>query len=427
MTIDIVPGFALSGRFTAPPSKSYTQRAVMFGALSAGRTVIENPSLCEDVMASLGAARSLGAGICIEQGCNDRGGSPKVMIIPGAGEKKRIIDCGESGFTMRAFPALAALGECETTLLARGTLSRREIGGPEECYAALGGAYVTTGGLAPLIVRGRLRGGRARLAARGTSQNLTGLLAALCRAEAESVIEAEGLASKPYIDMTTDAGRHFGARIENENHEIFRVTPTDLQPCTFTVEGDWGLAAPFLCAAAASGDLSVRGLNPGSIQADRSILDILGLAGADFSCREHEINIRCGRLRAFSADLTDTPDLFPPAVLLAAFAEGCSVLYGSERLRNKESDRAEALAVEFSKLGTRVEILGSRMLVQGGGKLHYAECDTRRDHRIEAALAMAMAAGGSGGRLIDAGCTRKSFPEFHDVMDSLNRQSAQGI
>jgi 3-phosphoshikimate 1-carboxyvinyltransferase len=271
----------------------------------------------------------------------------------------------------------------------------------------------------------------------GSSQFLTGLLIALPLARGgvgsgipessvgESVIEVENLVSRGYVDLTLDVLRAFGVRAERStDYSEFRIPGGQTYvSASYRTEGDWSGAAFLLVAgalAARSAPVEVRGLDPASSQPDRAILDALRSAGAGLELSPGSIRVRAaGGLRAFSFDAADRPDLFPPLAALAAFCEGTTVLTGADRLRAKESDRAAALSEELGKLGIRIEVAGDRMLVRGRGAGAAASVDSRGDHRVAMAAAVAALAGSARVEIRGAECVSKSYPAFFEDLASL--------
>jgi 3-phosphoshikimate 1-carboxyvinyltransferase len=258
------------------------------------------------------------------------------------------------------------------------------------------------------------------------------------------VIEVENLVSRGYVDLTLDVMRSFGVRAERSaDYSEFRVPGGQTYGSTsYRTEGDWSGAAFLLVAgalAARGAPAEVRGLDPGSSQPDRAILDALRAAGAGLELAPGAVRVRtAGGLRAFSFDATDCPDLFPPLAALAAFCEGISVITGADRLRAKESDRAAALEEELGKLGIRIEVEGDRMLVRGresgaavrpgGGEVPPSgtdadetavSVDSRGDHRIAMAAAVAALAGAVRVEIRGAECVSKSYPTFFEDLAAL--------
>jgi 3-phosphoshikimate 1-carboxyvinyltransferase len=325
---------------------------------------------------------------------------------------------------MRMFSPIAALYAGETELRAEGSLRSRRVDMVAPPLAALG-ARCETGpsGLPPVRVGGVLRGGLAKVDGRESSQLLTGLLVALPLAARDSVLEVDRLASRGYVDLTLDTMHAFGVQAERDpDYSLFRIPGSQsYRPADFTVEGDWSGAAFLLVAGAlaARGEaLAVEGLITSSSQPDRAILEALRLAGAVVDVSAACIRIRRNKLESFEFDASDCPDLFPPLVALAAACEGTTVLRGARRLAGKESDRAAALSEEFGALGAKVEVEGDEMRVRGSG-LAGGRVDSRGDHRIAMAAAIASLASSAPVEIDGAECVAKSWPSFYEDLASV--------
>ncbi len=419
------------GFVRAPASKSSMQRAVACACLaSEGESIIRSPSRSADCRAALRVAESFGAVV------EDTGDVIAVRGITTQKQKTRVDDllsvsCGESGLCLRMFSPIAALFDSKIELCAEGTLRSRPVDMVAEPLRSLGALCDTASGFPPVLVRGPLRGGRAAVDGRTSSQFLTGLLIALPLAEADSELEVEGLASRGYVDLTMDTMRAFGVCVERgADYRRFTIPGRQTyRPTDFTVEGDWSGAAFLLVAGAIAAEkrpVEVEGLDEFSHQPDRAVLDALKSAGADVSSSRTEgrpcsISVRRRRLSAFSFDATDCPDLFPPLVCLALACAGESRIKGVGRLRSKESDRAAALSEEFGKLGSRISVEGDELLVHGGARLRSGIIDARGDHRIAMAAAVASLLTEGPVTIEGAECVAKSWPGFYEDLAKTAR------
>ena len=187
---------------------------------------------------------------------------------------------------------------------------------------------------------------------------------------------------------------------------------------SYVVEGDWSGAAFLLVAGALAGEIGVRGLDPGSRQADRAVCEALERCGAEVTVTAFRVGARRRDLRAFAMDLTGAPDLFPPLVALACSCDGTTRLSGIDRLKHKESDRAEVLRTEFGRLGAVIRCDGNDMLVSGG-PLGGGDVDPRGDHRMAMALAVAGLRAGAEVSIVGAGCVGKSYPRFFEDLAAV--------
>ena len=405
--IEIRPG-KVAGRLRAPASKSLTQRAVLLAAVAEGESSILHASSCEDAEASVRVARALGASVCRE------GSELRVSPGPAAGGT---VDCGESGFCMRAAPPLAALSGADFVLTASGSLARRPTGDLHRALRGLGAECGTENGLPPVRVRGPLRGGRARVDGSETSQFLSGLLMALPRCPEDSTLEVRDLKSLPYAAMTLDLVRAYGGSVGHDaGFTRFHIPGgQSYAGRDVTVEADWSGAAFLLVAGAVAGEVVAEGLSPESLQADRAILRVLALAGAEVVWEKGGIRAGRDELHAFAFDATHCPDLFPCLAVLACACAGESRIAGVGRLRHKETDRASALVDELGKIGGRLRVEDDILLVEGT-ELRGGEADSRGDHRIAMALAVAGLISREGVRIRGASCVAKSYPGFFEVL-----------
>lgn len=405
MERSVEPSF-FTGEVKAPPSKSMTQRAIAAALLAEGESLIVNPSYCDDSLAAMSIAVSLGSRV--EPG-------PDSMRITGSRALKETkLNCGESGLAIRLFSPVASLFDAEITVTGAGSLKRRPMTMIEEALRQFGVGCTTTDGLLPLTIRGPLRGGECDIDGSISSQLLTGLLMSLPVAEKDSVVRVRNLRSKPYIDMTLEVLRDFGIDVSNENYELFRIPGRQKYlPRTWEVESDWSGGAFLLIAGAINGNIKVSGLRIGSHQSDAAVLNILQDAGAAMKITGETVEISKSDLKAFEFDATEAPDLFPPLVALAAYCKGTSIIMGASRLIHKESDRAAALISEFEKMGIRVEAVDDSLTVTGG-QVTGARVNSHEDHRI--AMAAAVAALGASGtvHIKDSHCVGKSYPLFFD-------------
>lgn len=419
----------VGGSLRAPASKSSMQRAIACALLAEGRSVLRGPSRSADCLAALGVARDLGASI------EDRGGeveirgaapgsaSAHLRSSAGSGAGLRSLDCGESGLCIRMFSPIAALFDGESELAARGSLRARPVGMIEAPLRELGAECSSASGLPPVRVRGPLRGGRARVDGRESSQLLTGLLLALPLAKGDAELEVEALASRGYVDLTLATMRAFGVAAERDGGYSRFLVPGGqrYEAADFSVEGDWSGAAFLLVAgaiAARAEPLRVEGLDAASHQPDRGILAALRSAGARVELGGGSVSVGRGELKSFEFDATDCPDLFPPLVVLAAACEGETHIRGADRLRGKESDRAAALTEELGKLGAAIGVEGGTMTVRGRGRLAGGAADSRGDHRIAMAAAIAALICDGPVSIAGAECVAKSWPSFFEDLAS---------
>lgn len=412
----IIPSFA-NGTVTAPPSKSMTQRAIAAALLAAGTTTILRPSFCNDSLAALEIVRKLGAEVVP--------GKEEITILGGFLVHGQQLHCGESGLAMRMFAPIAALHRKPFVFSGEGSLQKRPVGMIGEALMQLGVEFESENGHLPFRVKGPLQGGIATIDGSVSSQLLTGLLMALPLAESDTEIHVNNLKSKPYIAMTIRLLGEFGITIENQDFETFTIPGRQkYQAKAFTVEGDWSGAAFLLVAGAINGEISVKGLQLNSEQSDMAILEVLKIAGARLIVSNDAVMVSKSELLPFAFDATECPDLFPPLAALAACCRGTSRIRGTERLIHKESNRAQAIQREMSKLGIQIALEENEMIIEGG-KVSGAFVNSHNDHRIAMMAAVAGLMADGPVTIEDAQCVSKSYPGFFDDLRRLGIQFEQ--
>ncbi len=219
--------------------------------------------------------------------------------------------------------------------------------------------------------------------------------------------------------MTLDSLQQFGIEIKHDHYRSFQIRG-EQQPKArnYLIEGDWSSAAYWLVASALGLDISVSGLNTSSLQADRRILDVFLDAGCNI-LRSDSLEIDGRQRKAFEADLTHCPDLFPALAAFASLTPGKSVLKGTQRLLHKESNRAQAIYEEFSKLGCRISLQNDEMHIEGVSQITGSEVYSRGDHRIAMSLAVLALFSDETVTIKDAESVSKSYPSFWEDLERL--------
>ena len=411
----------LKGTVKAPGSKSIAQRLAAAALLSGGETIIRDYPNSADCLAALEVIQSLGA--VVEKSGNDvfiKGGFPNNADSKIKNPKGDIF-CGESGLSSRLFTPLAALYDERIAVNGSGSLLSRPFTEFDKVIPALGAECTTNNGLLPILVKGPLKGGEAKLDGALSSQFLTGLLMSLPLAENDTVLEVSNLTSKPYVLMTIEVMKLFGVEVKHSNYERFEIKANQkYKSQEVTVPGDWSGAAFLLVAGAlCSGEegIVISNLDRNITQADNRILDALTLAGVSFVIHKDEVQVFESDIKAFEFDATECPDLVPPLVALAAFADGVSSIRGAKRLIHKESNRAKALQEEFTKANVRVVLRDDELKVYPS-PIRKAILNSHNDHRIAMAASLL---GLAGDKTIVAGaeCVAKSFPDYFDKLKEL--------
>ncbi|HJW14723.1 MAG TPA: 3-phosphoshikimate 1-carboxyvinyltransferase [Thermoanaerobaculia bacterium] len=399
-----------------PPSKSFTNRALVAAALAKGRSTLQAPSKSQDTNYLAGALSSLGVTMSALGGETVVTGADGALAAP-----RKPLFVGNAGTTFRFLTAIAALASGTTTITGDSQMVKRPIG---DLLAALGAAGVRTssnGGFPPVTVEGgSFAGGSLTIAADKSSQYLSALLLAAPYARQSVEIRVEGpLSSRPYVEMTLAVMRAFGAEAESAPGGCYRVGNARRYAArTYAVEPDASSASYFLAAAAVTGGkVVVPGLSGASLQGDVHFLELLAAMGCTAVAHPDALELRGGALRGIEADMNAMPDCVPTLAVVALFADGPTTIRNIAHLRFKETDRLTAIAAELTKLGASVELLDDGLVIRPGA-LRGAEIETYHDHRI----AMSFAVAGlvlPGVTIAHPGCVAKSFPRFWDEFTTL--------
>jgi len=422
----------VAGRVRTPPSKSYTHRAIL-AAGYASDAAVERPLVSADTRATMRAVEAYGGSVReSDDGAESGDDGVRRLRIDGFGGRPEVpddvIDCANSGTTMRLTTATAALGDGLTVLTGDGSLRSRPQGPLLDAIDQLDGRADSTrgNGQAPLVVGGPIEGGRVAIPGDVSSQYVTALLMAGAVADSgiEVGLETE-LKSAPYVEITREVLDDFGVTTERTDDGFAVAGGQSYAPegDSYTVPGDFSSASYLLAAGAlaAPDGLDVAGAYP-SAQGDAAIVDVLERMGADTDWDREAGVIAVSRsgLTGVEVDVGDTPDLLPTIATLGAAAAGETRITNAEHVRYKETDRVSAMATELEKLGAAVTEEPDALVVDGDASdLRGASVAGYDDHRIVMALSIAaLVADGTttveGGEHVDV-----SFPGFFDVLSGL--------
>jgi 3-phosphoshikimate 1-carboxyvinyltransferase len=403
---------------TVPGSKSYTHRILIATALADGPSTIENTLKSEDTTLTAQALRSWGVSIEERNGRIDVAGTGGNLT-----PCKEPVYLANSGTSMRLLTGIAALGKGKTLLTGSKRMQERPI---RELLDGLGQIGVTARsvndtGCPPVEVHGGVcEGGEMALDCRVSSQYLSSvLLMAPYTRQGIRVTLPFGLVSKPYVDMTVDIMNRLGVTVEREAYERFFAPGGQIyKNGGYVVEPDCSQASYFWAAAAITGKrLLVRNIARSSRQGDVHFVDLLERMGCRVTEEREGIAVTGGKLRAIETDMSDMPDVAPTLAVVAAFAEGTTVIRNIAHLKDKECDRIGSVAKELTKMGISVKATDDGLAVQGG-RPRGALIDTYNDHR----MAMCFSVAGlitKGVVIKDETCVVKSFPNYWEVFEGI--------
>jgi len=420
MSKAIEPGGSVQAVLTLPGSKSFTHRALVAAALAHGESLLTNALRAEDTELTAQTLAKLGAGL------DWQGDTIKVR---GAGGRWRPVAepifLGNSGTSMRFFTALAALGQGSYVLTGTERLCQRPLGELLQALTQLGVQAISEkgDGCPPVMVEGGLSGGLAQISGAISSQYVSALLFIGPLAPAGLGIEITGeLVSRPYVDLTLEVLGDFGISYYREGYRFFHTPGGQVyQPQDYPIEADASSASYFWAAAAVTGGkVTIANLRSDSCQGDAAFPGVLRRMGCAVWSSEDGLTVQGGELYGITVDMSTMPDLVPTLAVVAAFAQGETVITGAAHLRHKESDRLLAVAAELNKMGIAVRETDDGLIIPGGVP-QGAIIDTYQDHRI--AMSLAVAGLRTPGVVInDPGCVAKSFPDFWHYFDRLPKE-----
>ncbi|MFP5247500.1 MAG: 3-phosphoshikimate 1-carboxyvinyltransferase [Thermoanaerobaculia bacterium] len=406
----------LNATVTAPPSKSYSVRALLLAAMSSGTTTVTNCLDADDTRYALEALRTLGFDVA--------GAINRELYI---GPRKSMsanevpIFVGNAGTAMRFFTGWLAFTPGRFLLHGEERMHERPIGDLVEVLLQIGAEveYVEKEGYPPLRIRGkRMRGGfDVTISAETSSQFVSALMLGGATLPDGITLRLSSIASGPYIDITADILQTFGARVQREG-DVIHVRAGKLERAEYRVEGDYSSASYWFAAAAATrGTMRVGGLAVPTAQGDSGFLDILAAMGCAVEVSDDAITVTGAEsLQGGTFDCNATPDIVPTLAAIAPLAASPVEIVNVANLRVKESDRLATVTSELRRLGATVEERPDSLLIQPGWNDEPAVIETHNDHRIAMAFAIAGLARGN----VTIGkeqVVTKSYPRFWRTLE----------
>jgi 3-phosphoshikimate 1-carboxyvinyltransferase len=418
--LEISPIRHLKAVVSVPGSKSYTQRALVAAALASGISRLRNALVSEDTNYLMDALGDLGAGIRVEG--ND-------LIVTGTGGRiaspKKELFVGNNGTALRFLTALACLGTRTTVVTGEPRLCDRPVLPLIEALQSLGVAVHTRDGKGYPPVRidaSGLRGGQVAFRNADSSQYISALLLSAPYAREDVTLRLEGhTVSQPYIGMTAEVMKAFGAIVTSEGDRHYHVPGRQFyQGREYTVDGDASSASYFFLAAAlCRGSITVMNMNSLSCQGDLRLLDFLEQLGCAVRRGNSWIEVTGHELPEgeYHFDMGDMPDMAPTLAVLSAFRPGRTVISNCAHLRIKESDRIASLVMELNRIGVGARETPDGLVIDGGCP-RGAQIETYNDHRMAMSFAVAGLAA-PGMKIANEHCVNKSFPGFWDALERL--------
>ena len=414
----------VDGSIQLPGSKSLSNRILLLASMAEGTTDVYNLLDSDDTRHMLDSLQRLGVRLELSPDrtrCRVYGlGGP---FPPQEAE----LFLGNAGTAIRPLCAALCLGRGVFDLTGEPRMYERPIKDLVDALAQLGVRieYLQRDGYPPLrIISNGIPGGEVSIRGNISSQYLTALLMAAPLAQRDMVINVEGeLVSKPYIDMTVDVVRSFGATVETHGYESFHVPgrQTYRSPGMALVEGDASSATYFLAAAAIrGGTVRVNGVGANSVQGDVGLANVLEQMGAAVSRGTDWIEVSRGDLRGVDLDLNHIPDAAMTVATTALFAQGKTAIRNVANWRVKETDRLAAMAAELRKVGAEVYEGDDYLEITPPANIRPAAIETYNDHRMAMSFSLA-ALGNAAITINNPDCVSKTFPDYFEQLASITR------
>lgn len=416
----IVKRSALQGIAQIPGNKSASARAIVLGGLAEGVSRVSNPLPGVDSFSIVDMMRALGANIDTS--------NPQEWIFDGVANQPRVPSCvlgaGNSGTGYYLLTAIASLIDGYSVITGDYQICRRPAQPLIEALNDLGAQIFSTrnAGVAPLVIKGPLKGGRTKLPGIN-SQWLSPLLIAGALTKKGVTIIEDNLMERPYVDMTMGWMKLAGATCSHKNYDEFNVPGGQSYKAFMAhVPADWGSSGyPMIAAAITESKVTFIGMDPDDFAGERRYPYVLKEMGAKvtFSDDGHTVTVEGGsELHGIDINCSDTPDAVPILAVLGCKAKGKTVLYNIGASRLKETDRTRSIKEDLTKMGGKLEETSSSLTIYHS-KLKGVYIDGRHDHRIVMATAVAGLTADGETEISDAEYCNVSFPNFYELMTSL--------
>lgn len=418
----------VEGEVILPGSKSLSNRALLLSALASGDTRLTNLLRSDDTKRMIDALRLLGTTITLSDDWTDClvEGNNGLFLVERATE----LFLGNAGTAIRPLTAALSLVNQEFLIDGDQYMRERPIEHLIDALQQLGAEveYLGKPGCPPLkLFGGSVTGGDISIRGDISSQYLTALLMALPLAPNDSRISVIGeQVSKPYLDITLGMLDIFGVKATHESYQTFTIGGGQhyTSPGSYMIEGDASSASYFFGAAAiAGGPVRVHGLGKNSVQGDYQFLDTIEQMGASVNRQDNWTDVSAGKLQGIDVDLNHIPDAAMTIAAMALFAEGKTTIRNIYNWRVKETDRMHAMSEGLRRLGAEVQTTDDSITIDPPANIRSAEIDTYADHRVAMSFSLA-ALGNAAVTINDPDCTRKTFPDYFDVFQSISGPDA---
>ena len=404
----------INGETQILSSKSELHRLILISAFAKGNgtKIYYNGSLSEDVLATIGCVKSIGAKVETDKNI--------ITVYPTSGScEKAQVFCKESGSTLRfILPTFSAFG-VDFSVTVSGRLGERPLSPMYEILVERG-VIASENGKYPLNVSGKFTGGDITVSGNVSSQFISGMLMALPLTGKSGSITVTGeFQSKPYVDITVDAMRKFGVDVKIDGN-VYRVPQSQYRSFgEVKAGGDWSNTAFFASMGALGGKMKITGLALDSMQGDKTVVEALKKFGAKVDFSGDALTIEKSELKGVELDCGDIPDLVPCLAVVASVAKGKTRFYNASRLKIKESDRIKSTVEMINALGGKATATDDGIEIEGVANLTGGTVNGYNDHRIVMSSAVASCVSDNAVKILGAQAVNKSFPNFFEIIKGM--------
>ena len=440
--VEVQPGGSVVGSIRPPGSKSLTNRALICAAFANGVSTLTGALRSEDTEVMIEAVRSIGVRVDVSDGGRTLVVDTTDRVKQSASGPRLDLYIANSGTTVRFLTAALSAAGGHFCLHGVPRMHERPIIDLIEALGPVQSGEVSAqspGGCPPVLIESDgWSGDKISVAGSVSSQYLSGLMmaapiASLTEAnDSKTTISVTGeLVSLPYIVMTAQVMRSFGAKIELiedglDDNESLRaiVDSTSYGGIQYDIEPDASAASYFWAAAAITGgDVTVNGLNRNAMQGDVGFVEVLKQMGCDVDYGDDYVRVSGRASRGVDIDMNKISDTVQTLSVVALFADGPTRVRGVAHNRFKETDRIRDLATELRKLGASVDEHEDGMTIHPAddgyrGGYHGATLETYHDHRMAMSLSLA-GLRVAGVKILDPACTGKTYPEYFADLENL--------
>ncbi|MEZ5943159.1 MAG: 3-phosphoshikimate 1-carboxyvinyltransferase [Planctomycetaceae bacterium] len=409
----------VSGEIQPPGSKSLTNRALIIAALATGQSHLTGVLASQDTEVMVDSLQRLGIAV-------EHDAANKTMTVSGCGgrisETNAKLYCENSGTSIRFLTALCATGNGRYELDGNARMRERPIGPLVESLSRAGvtASCILGNSCPPVLIKTKgLPGGDLEVGGNLSSQYLSALLMAAPAAREAVCLKVQGeLVSRPYVDMTLEIMRQFGAHISEPETNTFQILNQTYTGRELAIEPDASAASYFFAAAAITGGcVTVTGLSRNALQGDIHFVEALEQMGCEVTWGDNFTTVQGRALRGIDIDMNAISDTAQTLACVAPFAEGPTRIRNVAHMRLKETNRVTAVVDELRRLGLQVEEFDDGMTILPG-PMHPATIETYDDHRMAMSFAL-IGLRHAGVTISDPGCTRKTYPEYFDDLSKL--------